>query len=317
MTLRTTSVGSLPKPRELRRARWKHAECEIDDAALRDAESRALDGALKLQESVGLDLWVDGQVDRGDMVSHFAGLLEGLEPGQLVRCYGNRYYRRPRVIGEIERLRPLTVQGWRAAQERAAKPVKAILTGPYTLMSWSFDEHYRDRKRCCLAFAEALRAEAEDLLAAGAAEIQIDEPAIGSRTDEMDLIAEALGRVTGHLDQARVWAHLSYGELTSVIGAILDLPVDVLSLEMANSDHAVLEQFPGLPEGRSLAAGVIDVLTPEVESAAAVAARIARVLEHVPADRLWLTPDAGLHVLDEPRARAKLKAMVRAAASLR
>lgn len=317
MSLKTTSVGSFPKPRALRRARWKHAECEIDDSALREAEDRALAGILELQEAAGLDLWVDGQTDRGDMVSHFAGLLEGLEPGQLVRCHDNRYYRRPRVIGDIERLHPLTVERWRAAQEKAARPVKAILTGPYTLMSWSFDEHYRDRERCCMAFAEALRGEAEDLQAAGATEIQIDEPAIGSRPEEMALAAGALRQITRALAPARVWAHLSYGDFAPVIEAILALPVDGISLEMANSDYAVLEDFPGLPDGRSLAAGVIDVLAPEVESVATVTARIERLLQVVPAERLWLTPDAGLHVLGEEAVRGKLAAMVQAAASLR
>jgi len=135
---------------------------------------------LKLQDELGIDLVVEGQMDRSDTVTFFAERLEGMELAGLVRCFGNRYYRKPRIVGAVTRERPITVESWKAVAQAASKPVKAILTGPYTLMDWSFDEHYGSREKCCMALADVVRAEAQDLVAAGAEEIEIDEQAIAA-----------------------------------------------------------------------------------------------------------------------------------------
>jgi len=318
MGLLTTTAGWFPKPATLRRARWQLAEGEIEAPALRKVELDATRAALQLQEKIGIDLPTDGQMDRGDMVTSFAERLDGVEEGGLVRCFGNRYYRKPRVVGEIARGGPITLENWKAATEMASGPVKAILTGPYTLMDWSFDESYGSREKCCLAFAGAVRAEAIDLAAAGAKEIEIDEPAISARPDEMDLAAQALGQVTEPLQgKARTWTHLAYGDFVPVIDRILNLPVDGILLEMANSDYELLEAIGDLPEGKLFGAGVVDVLSAEVESAATVRGRVERLLEKLPADRLWLLPDAGLRTLTDETARAKLEVLVEAAAALR
>ncbi|MHC4429950.1 MAG: methionine synthase [Planctomycetota bacterium] len=317
MGLLTTNVGWFPKPVALRRARWRFEEGEIEEAELRAAEAGAVKDVLKLQDELGLDVLVDGQMERSDMVGFFGEKLEGMEPGGLVRCFDNRYYRRPRIVGEVEREGPVTVEGWKAAQATASKPVKAVLTGPYTLMDWSFDEHYGSREACCLALAEIVRAEAEDLLAAGAKEIQIDEPAISTRPEEMDLVVEALGRVTGALgDKARTWTHICYGELLPVIDRVFSLPVDGLLLEMVSSGHAILDRLGDLPQDKLLGAGVVDVHSPDVESVDAVRARVDRLLERVPAERLWLMPDSGLRTLTTAVATAKLRSIVAAASAV-
>ena len=314
MGLRTTTVGWFPKPVGLRRARWRFAEGEIDEAKLREVEAEATRNALALQDELGFDLLVEGQMDRSDSVTFFAERLQGMEPAGLVRCFGNRYYVKPRIVDEVTRERPITVESWKAAAQAASKPVKAILTGPYTLMDWSFDEHYGSREKCCMAFADVVRAEAQDLVAAGAQEIEIDEQAISSRPEEMPLAHQALERVTEPLrGKVRTWTHICYGELLPVIDQVLSLPVDGLLLELSHAEDALIERLADLPENTLLGAGVIDVSSADVESRATVQARVQRVLDRVGADRLWLMPDSGLRALTEEVAKAKLQALVAAA----
>jgi len=311
MGLRTTTVGWFPKPVDLRRARWRFAEGEIDEAKLREVEAEATRNALTLQDELGLDLPVEGQMDRSDSVTFFADRLEGMEPAGLVRCFGNRYYVKPRIVDGITRERPITVESWKAAAQTASKPVKAILTGPYTLMDWSFDEHYGSREECCMALADVVRAEAQDLVAAGAREIEIDEQAISSRPEEMPLAHQALEHVTEPLrGKARTWTHICYGDLLPVIDQVLCLPVDGLLLELSHAEDALIERLADLPENKLLGAGVLDVSSPDVESRATVQTRVQRVLDRVGADRLWLMPDSGLRALTEEVAKAKLQTMV-------
>ena len=316
MALLRTAVGSFPKPAALRRARWLRAEGEIDDAALRQAEDAALQECVELQRELGLAPPVDGEMRRGDMVTFFAERLEGMEIGGLVRCWGNRYYRAPRIVGELSRTAPITVDDWKAMREVASGEVRATLTGPYTLMSWSFDEHYGSRERCALAMADVIAGEAADLAAAGATEIQIDEPAISARPEEIELAAEALGRVVAAVGgKARTWTHVAYGEHLPVLDGILSLPADVIMLELVNSGFAALEGLEALPQDKLLAGGVVDVVDPAVETADEVRERIERLLGKVPAERLIVAPDAGLRALTPEQARAKLAAMVEAAGS--
>ncbi len=317
MALLTTTAGWFPKPVEVRRARWRFAEGDVEEDELRAVEARATQQALALQLELGLDVLVEGQLDRGDMAAFLAGKLEGLEPGGLVRCFGNRYYRKARIVGEIAWPGPLTVGAWQAAQRQVARPVKAVLTGPYTLMDWSFDEHYGSREACCLALAEALRQETAALLAAGVHEIQLDEPAISARPEEMALAAEALGRVCQPLrGKARSWAHVCYGSWLPVVDELFALPVDGLLLEMTGSGRALAERLGDLPGDKLLAAGVVDVQNDDIEDVATIRGRAERLLERVPSDRLWLAPDAGLRTLTANVAAAKLRALVQAAATL-
>jgi len=228
-----------------------------------------------------------------------------------VRCFGNRYYRKPRIVGDLSRVGTLTVDAWSRAQQATTQPVKAVLTGPYTLMDWSFDEHYGSREACCRALAEIVRDEAQDLLAAGAQEIQIDEPAISVRPDEMDLVTETLGLVTAPLSgKARTWVHIAYGDLLPVIDRVLTLPVDGLLLAMVSSSYAVLDRLQDLPDDKLLGAGVVDVHSAEIESAETLRARVDRLLRQVSAERLWLIPDSGLRTLSTDVAKAKLQAIV-------
>lgn len=318
MGLLTSTIGSFPKPAELARARRAFAEGDLDAAALREIERRAVRETIALQESLGIDLVVDGEMDRGDMTAHFADRIEGMEPSGLVRSYGNRYYRKLRIVGDVRRTAPMTVESWTFARQASSRPVKAIVTGPYTLMDWSFDEHYPTRESCCLALAEVVRQEAADLAAAGATDIQVDEPAISARPEELPLAARALGIVTAGLrGRARTWTHLCYGEFAPVIDEIFALPVDGLLLELSNSGLDLCRALRRFPADKLLGAGVIDVHTRSVETAAEVRARIEAILEVVPAERLWINPDCGLKTRTADEARGKLAAMMEAVRAVR
>lgn len=318
MGLNTSTVGSFPKPRNLRRLRRRFADGEIGTAELRGAEEQAVRDVLALQEELGLDLLVDGELDRGDMTTFFAEGLDGMEVSGLVRSYGNRYYRKPVIVGDVKRTAPLTVDRWQFASAQTSRPVKAILTGPYTLMDWSFDEHYDSREAACMALAEVVRAEAQDLIVAGATEIQIDEPALSARPAELPLGARALELVTGGLrPAARVWCHICYGDFGPVIDSLLALPVDGLLLELSNSGFDMLDALRDLPENKLLGAGVIDSHDHRVESIDEVRRRIERVLEAVSAERVWINPDCGLKTRTSGEARGKLSAMVAAVRILR
>ena len=273
-----------------------------------------MEATLRLQEELGLDILVDGQMDRGDAVGFFAEHLEGMEPAGLVRCFGNRYYRKPRIVGELSRPGPLTVDRFKLARSLTERPLLAVLTGPYTLMDWSFDEHYPSRADACRALAEVIREEAQDLLAAGAAEILIDEPAISVRPAEMELVHEGLARVAGSLrGKARVWTHICYGDLAPVLEAVFALPVDGIILEQANSGFPLLDALGDLPRDKMLGLGVIDVHSTRTEPADEIRERVARLLDAVPEDRLCLTPDDGMRTLTADQARSKLEQMVAAA----
>src|SRR5713226_8912953 len=211
----TTSVGSLPKPDSLLAARGRQARGEISAADLDQLSRKATQEWISFQEEIGVDVLVDGEMYRGDMVAYFAENLEGMALSGLVRSYGNRYYKKPVAVGSIRRPRPITVAWWEFAQGLTDRPVKGMLTGPYTLCDWSFDDHYGSRRELVLAFAKVVRQEAHDLERAGAQYIQIDEPAVSTRLDELDLAIEAMGVVTEGL-KAHTITHMCYGRFEEV-----------------------------------------------------------------------------------------------------
>ena len=165
--LPTSTVGSFPKPPYLTEARAKFARNQMTRSELERLEKQATEFWIRTQEEVELDLLVDGEQYRGDMVAYFAELLEGMEVGGLVRSYGNRYYHKPVIVGEVRWPGPMTVDWWRWTQSQTSKPVKGMLTGPYTIMDWSFNDAYPSRHAACLALAREIRKEVETLVEAG------------------------------------------------------------------------------------------------------------------------------------------------------
>ena len=309
--LLTTSVGSFPKPDYLTVARNKHSRGEMSDHDLLKLERQATQEWVRLQEELGIDILVDGEMYRGDMVEYFAQNMKGFKISGLVRSYGNRYYRKPIAVGPVGRTEAITVAWWKYTQSLTNRPVKGMVTGPYTIADWSFNEYYPSREAFILDLARAVHEEALDLEHAGAKYIQIDEPAISTRPEEMEVASKALGIVTKGL-KAHTITHICYGDFSTIYPAMLGLPVDVIDLEMVNSRYDTLELFKVTPFTKSLSLGVLDVHTHMVESLEEVKEGIRKGLALVPADRLLIDPDCGLKTRTVEEAQAKLRVMMQA-----
>ena len=316
LLLPLSTIGSFPKPARLKSARADFSRGRLEGGALQAIEREATDACLRLQEDLGLDLLVDGEMYRGDMTTYFAENLQGFRVSGLVRSYGNRYYRKPIVVGDVRWTRPVTVDWFRYALERTSRPVKAIVTGPYTLMDWSFDEHYGSRESLALALADVVRQECDALVGAGATYVQIDEPAISVRPDEIDLAIRAMHRVTDGL-HARTITHICYGEFAAIYPRLLDLPVEQFTLELSNSALGLLGLFQKSPFTKELGAGVVDVHQHAVETVDGVKERILAALRVVPPERLFINPDCGLKTRSPEEVEAKLRNMVAATLAVR
>ncbi|MDR5709460.1 MAG: methionine synthase [Armatimonadota bacterium] len=313
----TTTVGSFPKPPQLQLARRKHRRGQLDREALRDLERQATREWIRRQEELGLDVLVDGEQYRADMVTFFAEELDGFRIAGMVRAFGNRYYRKPVVVGPVGRRRPLLVEWFRFAQSLTSKPVKAVLTGPYTLAEWSFNEYYPQRRELVLDLARVLREEVRDLVHAGARYIQIDEPAIHSRPEEdFELAREALTVITDGLEAYTI-VHICYGDVAKIYPSMLRLPVDQIDLAFANTRYALLEVFRMYPFTRDVGLGVIDVLQRRVETVEEVVSGIQRALEVFTPRQVFISPDCGLRTCTMDVAVMKLQAMVEAARFVR
>ena len=315
----TTSVGSLPKAPEIIAARADFAKGRIDRSELKRLERKATEEWVRFQDEIGIDVIVDGEQYRGDMVAFFAEELDGFARGALVRSYGNRYYRKPVATGEIVRTRPITLEWWELAQSLTDKPVKGMLTGPYTICDWSFNEAYDTREDLVLALAEVIHQEALDLAEAGAKYIQVDEPAVSTRMDELDLAIKALGVVTEGLSERGVHTitHICYGDFHNAYPKMLELPVDQIDLEMANSNFDLLEAFRDSPFTKTIGLGVVDSHSHRIESVDEVANGIRRALELIPAERMYVDPDCGLKTRTVEEARDKLQVIVQGARKVR
>jgi 5-methyltetrahydropteroyltriglutamate--homocysteine methyltransferase len=301
----TTSVGSLPKPDYIRKARSSFARGDMSRAELKELELRSTREWVEFQDSIGTDVVVDGEQYRGDMVAFFAEELPGLEIGGLVRSYGNRYYRKPIATGPIGRDHAVTVEWWKYAQSLTDAPVKGMLTGPYTICDWSFDEHYGGRRDFVLDLAKVIRDEALDLEAAGARYIQIDEPAASTRMDELDLVIEAMNVVTEPLS-AHTITHICYGDFHNAYPKMLDIPVDQIDLEFANSDFSLLEKFSEYPFTKYVGLGVVDVHSHALEPVEEIVDGIRQALKYFPPDKVFVDPDCGLKTRTVEEARSKL-----------
>jgi len=316
--LLTTSVGSFPKPDYLARARNQFSLGKIGRQELAALERQATAEVIRLQEEVGLDILVHGEMERGDMVAYFAELLsESMAIGGLVRSYGNRYYRKPIIIAKLHWQGPMTVEMWRYAQGLTDKPVKGMLTGPYTMVEWSFDEYYPSRREAVLDMARLLREEVEALVEAGAKYIQIDEPAIHTRPEEdFDLAVEAMALVVDGID-CEFHTHICYGEVGLIYPDMLRLPVKQIHLAFKNTDFEYLKLLEKHPFDKDLGVGVLDAHSHLVETVEEVEEGIRKTLKLMPPERVWIEPDCGLKTRTWEEAAAKLRVMVRAVREVR
>lgn len=315
--LPTTTVGSFPKPQYLLKARRKFDSGQRGVGELKRLEEKATREWVSAQEKIGLDVLVDGEMYRGDMATHFANNLDGFKISGLVRSYGNRYYRKPIIVDEVSWRGPITVDWWQFTQGLTKKPVKGMITGPYTMMDWSFNEHYPSRRDACLALAEVLHEEVKALAKAGTKIIQVDEPAISARPEELpEFAVEAMETVTRGVD-AYFICHICYGAFEFIYPGMLELPVDNFDLEMSNSELDLVELLHRHPFTNDLSFGVVDVHSHVVEDMTTVEQRIRRALEVLKPEQLWIDPDCGLKTRTREETMEKLRVMVDAAKKVR
>ncbi len=314
--LLTTTVGSFGKPDYLQKARNANARGKVSDSELHDLERKATEEWIRRQEEIDLDILVDGEMYRGDMVAYFAERLEGFKLGGLVRSYGNRYYHKPVIASKVSRPKPMTVDWFTWTQSLTDRPVKGMLTGPYTMLDWSYNEAYKTRRDAALALAEVVRQEAEDLERAGAKYIQIDEPAIHARPEELPIAIEAMGVVTQNL-RAKTVSHICYGDFAAIYPGVLKLPVDQLDLAMHNYEYRWLSLFDKDPFTKELAIGVVDVHSHRLETVDEAAEGIRKGLRYVSADKLLPHPDCGLKTRTVEESLDKCRVVVEAAKKVR
>ena len=309
--LLTTTVGSFAKPPYLQKARNDHAAGRLPPEELERLTLQATREIVELQDGLGLDILVHGEMERGDMVAYFAELFPGMKLGGLVRSYGNRYYHKPVIVGELRWQRPVTVDLWKYAQALTRRPVKGMLTGPYTMVEWSFDEHYGDRRAAVLAMAQVVRQEALALEEAGASYIQIDEPAASTRVEDLPLVLESMALVTDGL-RAKTITHICYGDFTAAYDELIKMPVDQIDLELANRDYDLIELIERKPFPQELGLGVLDVHSHRIETVDEVVAGIEAALAIMPAERIYVDPDCGLKTRTWEESEAKLRVMTEA-----
>ncbi|MFF2191834.1 5-methyltetrahydropteroyltriglutamate--homocysteine S-methyltransferase [Streptomyces sp. NPDC058157] len=326
--LPTTTIGSFPQTGELRVARADLRAGRIDTAGYEARIEAEIEEVVSFQEKTGLDVLVHGEPERNDMVQYFAEQLTGYLATQhgWVQSYGTRYVRPPVLAGDISRPEPMTVRWTSYAQSLTAKPVKGMLTGPVTMLAWSFvrdDQPLGDTAR---QVALALRDEVDDLEAAGTSVIQVDEPALRETlplraADRAGYLAWATGafRLTtsGVRPDTQIHTHMCYAEFGDVVQAIDDLDADVISLEAARSHMQVARELAAHGYPREAGPGVWDIHSPRVPGAGEAAGLLRTGLEAIPAERLWVNPDCGLKTRGWPETRASLENLVAAAREVR
>ncbi len=313
----TTVVGSYPKvdpaPEVLRRKRKNEIDEKEFHELIRPAIKKVVDDYLW----AGVDIISDGEQSREDMVVYFAERMKGYIPGDWVRIFDNTYFRRPVIYDKVEWLNPMTIEDWEYARSVSqGRPVKAILTGPYTMVEWSFDLYYKDRKEAVLEMAKVIRREVEEYLARGAEYIQIDEPALSTRPwrEDAEIVKEALDIIFKGVSAKRV-VHICFGRLERILPYILDYPVDQFDLEFKNSNFRLLPYLKEYGFNKELGYGVIDVHSLQIESVNEILNDIDKLmkLDIIGPEKVYVDPDCGLKRLPREIAKAKLRNMVEAA----
>lgn len=306
-----SSTGSLPKSPELIDIRYRVAKGVQNIEDLKRKEKISTEMWLREQKRLGLDVLVDGELDRGDLISFTAKKIHGFEEGGTVRVYGNRYYKKPIIKSKIQWKEPISLEMWQFSQRTMNKPVKAVITGPYTLMDWSFNEFYRSKEECLADLTSIIIKEISTLTEAGAKIIQIDEPSISSQPEDFSLIQSAINKISGST-KAYIILHLCYGDISLLWPKIEKLKVDNFSIETTNSQFSFLSAFKKLPSKKDISLGFIDSHSHIVETSKEVEARIKDALKVIPASQLWLTPDCGLKTRTIKEATGKLESLVSA-----
>ena len=324
----TTTIGSFPQTTEIRGLRLNFKKGNLDGNSYRTGIAEHIKQAIAEQERLGLDVLVHGEAERNDMVEYFGEHLDGFVFTQngWVQSYGSRCVKPPIIIGDISRPEPITVEWAKYAQSLTDKPVKGMLTGPVTILCWSFPREDVSRETIAKQIALALRDEVADLEAAGIGIIQIDEPALreGLPLRQSDWQAylnwgvEAF-RLNAAVvrDDTQIHTHMCYCEFNDIMPSIAALDADVITIETSRSDMELLESFEAFEYPNEIGPGVYDIHSPNVPDIAWIEALLKKAADRIPTERLWVNPDCGLKTRGWPETRQALANMVQAAQNLR
>ena len=326
--LPTTTIGSFPQTTEIRKARAANARGELSDADYQERMREEIAAVIKLQEELGLDVLVHGEAERNDMVQYFAELLDGFAATRngWVQSYGSRCTRPSILWGDVSRPAAMTV-GWTSyAQSLTDKPVKGMLTGPVTIIAWSFPRNDLPLGEIADQIGLALRDEVSDLEAAGIAAIQVDEPALREllpldaerHADYLDWSVGSFRLATSCVrPNTQIHTHLCYSEFGQIIDAIKGLDADVTSIEAARSKMEVVPELAEAGFDHGIGPGVWDIHAPRVPGEEELAQLIGLAADAVPVSRLWVNPDCGLKTRGYAETKASLENLVAATRQVR
>jgi len=324
----TTTIGSFPQTAEIRLARSQFKSGKLDEAGYKAAMRAEIARCVREQEALGLDVLVHGEAERNDMVEYFGEQLDGYAFSQSgwVQSYGSRCVKPPILFGDISRPRPMTIEWIGYAQSLTGKPMKGMLTGPVTILNWSFVRDDQPRSVTCKQLALAIREEVLDLESVGIGVIQIDEAALREglplRRSQwqayLDWAVESFRITTGGVtDETQIHTHMCYSEFNDIIAAIADMDADAITIETSRSDMELLDAFEHFNYPNEIGPGVYDIHSPNIPSAQHIVALMSKAAECIPTERLWVNPDCGLKTRQWDEVIPALAQMVAAAKTLR
>jgi 5-methyltetrahydropteroyltriglutamate--homocysteine methyltransferase len=324
----TTTIGSFPQTQQVREARARHKSGKLTAADYDAFLAEQTEHCVRVQEQIGLDVLVHGEFERNDMVEYFGEQLDGFAftGNGWVQSYGSRCVKPPLIYGDVSRPAPMTVRWSQYAQSLTDKPMKGMLTGPVTVLQWSFVRDDQSRADTCRQIALALRDEVNDLEAAGIRAIQIDEPALreglplrrAQWQEYLDWAVQAFGiSASGVGDATQIHTHMCYAQFNDIIEAVAALDADVISIETSRSRMELLDAFARFDYPNQVGPGVYDIHSPRVPDTAEMVELLRKASDVLPAQKLWVNPDCGLKTRGWDETRAALEAMVDAARTLR
>ena len=327
-TFPTTTIGSFPQTAEIRQARAEFKAGRLDVAAYKTAMQAEIARSVREQEALGLDVLVHGEAERNDMVEYFGEQLDGYAFSQFgwVQSYGSRCVKPPILFGDISRSRPMTLEWITYAQSLTSKPMKGMLTGPVTILNWSFVRDDQPRSVSCKHLALAIRGEVLELEKAGVRVIQIDEAALreglplrkSQWKEYLDWAVESFHiTANGVRDETQIHTHMCYSEFNDIIESIAAMDADVITIETSRSDMELLDAFDDFKYPNEIGPGVYDIHSPNIPAEAHIIQLMKKAAERIPAERLWVNPDCGLKTRQWAEVIPALANMVAAAKVLR
>lgn len=324
----TTTIGSFPQTADIRHARSEHKAGRLDEAGYQRAMKAEIERSVREQEALDLDVLVHGEAERNDMVEYFGEQLDGYAFSQFgwVQSYGSRCVKPPILFGDISRPKAMTVAWTQYAQSLTHRPMKGMLTGPVTILNWSFVRDDQPRAVSCYQLALAIRQEVLDLEKAGVRVIQIDEAALREglplrKAQWGTYLAWAIESfriaANGVEDETQIHTHMCYSEFNDIIASIAEMDADVITIETSRSDMELLDAFDHFKYPNEIGPGVYDIHSPNIPSQEHIVQLMKKAAERVPAERLWVNPDCGLKTRQWPEVIPALTNMVAAAKALR